>query len=126
MGEASAAYHPGQSGTLRLGPKKILAEYGVLHPKMVKQFDLSGSVVAAEIFLDAIPVKRKTGFMRPPYAPPALQAVKRDFAFLVPQALEADQLIRAVRNADKKAIVEARLDRKSPSLNSSHSCASRM
>src|SRR3546814_16003045 len=39
MGEASAAYHPGQSGTLRLGPKKILAEYGVLHPKMVKQFD---------------------------------------------------------------------------------------
>src|SRR3546814_7430968 len=73
MGEASAAYHPGQSGTLRLGPKKILAEYGVLHPKMVKQFDLSGSVVAAEIFLDAIPVKRKTGFMRPPYAPPALQ-----------------------------------------------------
>src|SRR3546814_20834204 len=47
--------------------------------------------------------------MRPPYAPPALQAVKRDFAFLVPQALEADQLIRAVRNADKKAIVEARL-----------------
>src|SRR3546814_13067168 len=76
---------------------------------MVKQFDLSGSVVAAEIFLDAIPVKRKTGFMRPPYAPPALQAVKRDFAFLVPQALEADQLIRAVRNADKKAIVKARL-----------------
>src|SRR3546814_3962932 len=76
---------------------------------MVKQFDRSGSVVAAEIFLDAIPVKRKTGFMRPPYAPPALQAVKRDFAFLVPQALEADQLIRAVRNADKKAIVEARL-----------------
>src|SRR3546814_21034250 len=70
MGEASAAYHPGQSGTLRLGPKKILAEYGVLHPKMVKQFDLSGSVVAAEIFLDAIPVTRTTGFMRPPSAPP--------------------------------------------------------
>ena len=109
MGEASAAYHPGQSGTLRLGPKKILAEYGVLHPKMVKQFDLSGSVVAAEIFLDAIPVKRRTGFMRAPFAPPALQAVKRDFAFLVPETLEADQLVRAVRSADKKAIVDARL-----------------
>src|SRR3546814_20686971 len=65
MGEASAAYHPGQSGTLRLGPKKILAEYGVLHPKMVKQFDLSGSVVAAALFLDAIPLKLKTGFLRP-------------------------------------------------------------
>ncbi|MBK5264296.1 MAG: phenylalanine--tRNA ligase subunit beta, partial [Alphaproteobacteria bacterium] len=109
MGEASAAYHPGQSGTLRLGPKKVLAEYGVLHPKMVKQFDLSGSIMVAEIFLDAIPAKRKTGFMRAPFTPPALQAVKRDFAFLVPHALEADQLVRATRNADKKAIIDARL-----------------
>ncbi|HKX36186.1 MAG TPA: phenylalanine--tRNA ligase subunit beta, partial [Rhizorhapis sp.] len=109
MGEASAAYHPGQSGTLRLGPKNVLAEYGVLHPKMVKQFDLPGSAVAAEIFLDAIPAKRRTGFMRALYAPPALQAVKRDFAFLVPEGLEAEQLVRAARSADKKAIVDARL-----------------
>ncbi|HKR17407.1 phenylalanine--tRNA ligase subunit beta [Rhizorhapis sp.] len=109
MGEASAAYHPGQSGTLRLGPKNVLAEYGVLHPKMVKQFDLPGSAVAAEIFLDAIPAKRRIGFMRALYAPPALQAVKRDFAFLVPEGLEAEQLVRAARSADKKAIVDARL-----------------
>ena len=109
MGEASAAYHPGQSGTLRLGPKNVLAEYGVLHPKMVKQFDLPGSAVAAEIFLDAIPAKRRTGFMRALYAPPALQTVKRDFAFLVPEGLEAEQLVRAARSADKKAIVDARL-----------------
>ncbi|MFD1106151.1 phenylalanine--tRNA ligase subunit beta [Sphingobium olei] len=107
--EASAAYHPGQSGTLRLGPKVVLAEYGVLHPNLAKAFDLTGTVVAGEIFLDAIPAKRKSGFMRPPYAPPALQAVKRDFAFLVPADVEADALVRAVRGADKKAIVDARL-----------------
>jgi phenylalanyl-tRNA synthetase beta chain len=109
FGEAGGAYHPGQSGTLRLGPKTVLAEYGVLHPAMAKQFGLSGTVVAAEIFLDAIPGKRKSGFMRAPYAPPALQAVKRDYAFLVPEALEADALVRAIRGADKKNIVEARL-----------------
>jgi len=109
FGEASAAYHPGQSGTLRLGPKTVLAEYGVLHPAMAKQFGLSGAVVAAELFLDAIPAKRKSGFMRAPYAPPALQAVKRDFAFVVPEALEADALVRAIRGADKKAIVDTRL-----------------
>ncbi|MBB6190962.1 phenylalanyl-tRNA synthetase beta chain [Sphingobium wenxiniae] len=109
FGEASGAYHPGQSGTLRLGPKTVLAEYGVLHPSLARLFGLTGTVVAGEIFLDAIPAKRRTGFMRAPYAPPALQAVKRDFAFLVPQALEADALVRAVRGADKKAIVEARL-----------------
>jgi len=109
LGDAGDAYHPGQSGTLRLGPKTILAEYGVLHPALGKQFDLSGTVVAAQIFLDAIPARRKTGFMRAPYAPPALQAVTRDFAFLVPDALEADALVRAVRGADKKAIVDVRL-----------------
>ena len=109
FGDASGAYHPGQSGTLRLGPKTVLAEYGVLHPNLAKQFGLSGSVVVAEIFLDAVPLKRKSGFMRAPFTPPALQAVKRDFAFLVPEAVEADALVRAVKGADKKSIVDARL-----------------
>lgn len=109
MGEAGSAYHPGQSGTLRLGPKAILAAYGVLHPSLARAFDLDGVVVAGELFLDAVPVSRKTGFMRPPYAPPALQPVSRDFAFLVPQGLEADALVRAVRGADKATITDARL-----------------
>lgn len=109
FGEAGNSYHPGQSGTLRLGPKTVLAEYGVLHPALAKAFDLGGTVVAAQLFLDAIPAKRKAGFMRAPYAPPALQAVTRDFAFLVPEALEADALVRAVKGTDKKSIVDARL-----------------
>lgn len=109
FGEASSAYHPGQSGTLRLGPKQVLAEYGVLHPSLAKTFGLGGVVVAGEIFLDAIPPKRKSGFMRAPYAPPALQAVKRDFAFLLPVDVEADALVRAIKGADKKSIVDARL-----------------
>ncbi|MET0369889.1 MAG: phenylalanine--tRNA ligase subunit beta [Sphingobium sp.] len=109
FGEASGAYHPGQSGTLQLGPKAVLAEYGVLHPALAKQFGLAGAVVAGEIFLDAVPVKRKTGFMRAPYAPPALQAVRRDFAFVVPENVEADALVRAIKGADKKSIVDARL-----------------
>lgn len=109
MGDAGDAYHPGQSGTLRLGPKNVLAAYGVLHPRLARAFDLDGTVVAAEIHLDAIPVPKKSGFMRTAYAPPALQAVTRDFAFLVPADLEADALVRAVRGADKNAIVDARL-----------------
>ena len=109
FGEASGAYHPGQSGTLRLGPKVVLAEFGVLHPSLAKQFGINGTVVAGEIFLDVIPAKRKSGFMRAPYAPPALQAVKRDFAFVVDDAVEADALVRAVKGADKKSIVDARL-----------------
>ncbi|MFZ3482666.1 phenylalanine--tRNA ligase subunit beta [Sphingomonas sp. 3-13AW] len=109
MDGAGDAYHPGQSATLRLGPKTVLAAFGTLHPRIAKAFDLPGSVVAVELFLDALPGKRGSGFMRPAYAPPALQAVTRDFAFLVPTAVSADALVRAVRGADKAAIVDARL-----------------
>ena len=104
LGDASGAYHPGRSGRLALGPKTILAEFGALHPRLLQAFDLDGPVMAAEVFLDAIPKKRGTGRMRSAYAPPALQPVKRDFAFLVPEALPADQLLRAVRAVDKAAI----------------------
>lgn len=108
-GAASEVYHPGRSGKLTLGPKTVLAEFGVLHPRVAKAFDLDGPVVAAEIYLDAIPAKREAGRMRSAYAPPALQPVRRDFAFLVPDSLAADQLLRAVKSADKAAIVGASL-----------------
>ncbi|WP_445190878.1 phenylalanine--tRNA ligase subunit beta [Sphingomonas sp. Tas61C01] len=109
MKEAGHAWHPGQSATLRLGPKTVLAAFGMLHPRLLKAFDLDGAVAAVELYLDAVPLKRAAGFMRPAYAPPALQPVRRDFAFLVPADLAADALVRAIRGADKAAIVAARI-----------------
>jgi phenylalanyl-tRNA synthetase beta chain len=109
MGDAGETWHPGQSGTLRLGPKTVLAAFGMLHPSTAKAFDLDGPVAAVELYIDAIPGKRSAGFMRPAYAPPALQAVKRDFAFTVPAGLTADALTRAVRGSDKSAITAARV-----------------
>ncbi len=109
LGDAGAQYHPGQSGTLRLGPKTVLASFGMLHPATAKAFDLSGAVAVCEVYLDAVPPKRSTGLMRAPYAPPPLQAVRRDFAFLVPADLPAEALVRAVKGADKAIITEARV-----------------
>ena len=109
MGEAGDAWHPGQSGTLRLGPKTVLATFGMLHPSLLKAFDLDGGVAAVELYLDALPAKRSSGFVRPAFAPPALQSVRRDFAFLVPASVSADALVRAVRSADKAAITGARV-----------------
>jgi phenylalanyl-tRNA synthetase beta chain len=109
MGDAGAQFHPGQSGTLRLGPKTVLARFGALHPATLAAFDVDGPVVAVELFLDAIPQRKATGFARAPYAPPALQAVSRDFAFLVPADLPAGDLVRAVKGADKANITDARL-----------------
>lgn len=110
MGEAGPQFHPGQSATLRLGPKNVLARFGALHPNTLKAFDIEGPVVAVEIFLDAIPARKGGGgFARPAYSPPALQPVTRDFAFLVPADLAAGDLVRAVKGADKQAIVDARV-----------------
>ncbi len=109
FGEAGDHYHPGQSGTLRLGPKKILAAYGALHPSVTKALGLKGSAVGAEIFLDEIPVKRAKSHMRSAFTPPALQAVTRDFAFIVDAELPAGDLVRAVKGADKNLITKARL-----------------
>ncbi|MEM8724419.1 MAG: phenylalanine--tRNA ligase subunit beta, partial [Pseudomonadota bacterium] len=113
MGEAGSQFHPGQSATLRLGPKKILARFGMLHPATLKAFDLDGPVAAVELFLDAIPAKKASkgpvSFARPSFTPPALQSVTRDFAFLVPEELPASDLLRAVQGADKTNIVAARV-----------------
>jgi phenylalanyl-tRNA synthetase beta chain len=110
MEEAGDHYHPGQSATLRQGPKNILASFGTLHPATAKAFDLDGAVVAAEIYLDAIPMKKaSSGFMRAPFSPPALQAVTRDFAFLVPADTPAGDLLRVIRASDKANIVAVRL-----------------
>lgn len=102
-------WHPGQSATLRLGPKAVLAEFGALHPSLARHYDVDGAVMAVQIFLDAIPAKRASGPVRSAYTPPALQPVRRDFAFLAPETLAAGDLVRAVKSADKGVIVDARL-----------------
>ncbi len=102
-------YHPGQSATLRLGPKNVLASFGALHPATAKIFDLDGPVIAAEIYLDAIPLKKNPGFMRTAFAPPALQPVTRDFAFFVDIGVASDDLLRAIRGSDKGNIVSVAL-----------------
>ena len=109
LGDAGSQYHPGHSATLRLGPKAQLASFGMVHPAMLRAFNIDVPVAVAGIHLDAIPAKKSAGFARAPFAPPALQAVTRDFAFLVDAALPAGDLVRAIRNSDKANLVAARL-----------------
>jgi phenylalanyl-tRNA synthetase beta chain len=107
--DAGPTWHPGRSATLRLGPKTIVAAFGELHPGLQKRLDAPAGAVAADLYLDAIPASRSGGHARPAFAPPALQAVTRDFAFLVPLDLPADNLVRAIRGADKSVIADARI-----------------
>lgn len=105
---ASAWYHPGRSARLALG-KQVLAEFGELHPRVAKHFDLRGGAVVAEIFLDALPQRGAGKRTRPAYQPNPLQPVTRDFAFVVDAGASADALLRAVRGADKLAVADVSL-----------------
>ncbi|HEX6742180.1 MAG TPA: phenylalanine--tRNA ligase subunit beta [Sphingomicrobium sp.] len=107
--DAGPTWHPGRSATLRLGPKTVVASFGELHPGLQRTLDAPAGAVAAELYLDAIPAPRASSRARSAYAPPALQAISRDFAFVVPADLPADALLRAIRGADKAAITAVRL-----------------
>jgi phenylalanyl-tRNA synthetase beta chain len=107
--DAGPTWHPGRSARLGLGPKTIVASFGELHPGLQKSLDAPAGATAAEIYLDALPASRESGRARQAYSPPALQAVTRDFAFVIPEDLTADALVRAVRGADKAAIAAVRL-----------------
>jgi phenylalanyl-tRNA synthetase beta chain len=106
---AGPTWHPGRSARLGLGPKTVLASFGELHPGLAKTLNAPAGTIAAEIYLDAIPAPRSSGRARAQFTPAALQPVSRDFAFLVPAELAADQLVRAIRGADKQAITAARV-----------------
>lgn len=98
-------YHPGRSGTIKLGPKVVLGTFGEFHPRTLEGIDVSGPLCGFEVFVDAIPEsKAKPTRMKPKLELSAFQAVRRDFAFVVDKAVEAGTLTRAALSADKKLI----------------------
>ena len=97
-----AFYHPGQSGTLRQGPKTVLAAFGTLHPAVCAKLDLPVGSVAFEVFLDALPEPKRRKKAAPVLS--AFQPVRRDFAFLVSEATQAEALIRAAKGAERNLI----------------------
>ena len=107
--DAGPTWHPGRSARLGLGPKTILAVFGELNPNLTRSLGAPSGAVAAEIYFDEIPASRSSGHARSAYSRSPLQAVTRDFAFIVPAEMMADNLLRAIRGADKAAIASARL-----------------
>ena len=89
---------------MQLGPKNRLASFGEVHPRVLKAMDVEGPVVAFEINLDAIPLPKSSKTSRPALNASDLQAVSRDFAFIVDADVAAEQIVRAARGADKNLI----------------------
>ncbi|MBB5043099.1 phenylalanine--tRNA ligase subunit beta [Shinella fusca] len=98
-------YHPGRSGTIKMGPKIVLGYFGEFHPKALGALDVSGALSGFEIFVDAMPEpKKKATRTKPALDLSPFQAVRRDFAFVVDKSVEAGAIVRAASGADRKLI----------------------
>lgn len=107
---APAWYHPGRSGTIKLGPKVILGYFGEFHPETLETLDVSGNLCGFEVFIDAIPQPRKKPTKtKATIQLSSLQAVSRDFAFVVDKHIAAAIIIRAAQGADKKLISDVKV-----------------
>jgi len=110
QGQAASWWHPGRSARLQLGPKAIMAEFGELHPGVLKALDVDGPVFGFEIWVEALPEpKKKATKTRPAFHPPALMPLTRDFAFLIAAEKPAGDLVKVVASADKALITSARV-----------------
>ena len=102
-------WHPGRHGKICLGPKKVLAIFGELHPKVLKEMGVKGPAVAFTVWPEEVPEARKKSATRPALKASDLQAVERDFAFVVDAQVEALTLLNAAAGADKALIEDVRV-----------------
>ncbi|MFC6639548.1 phenylalanine--tRNA ligase subunit beta [Sulfitobacter sp. JBTF-M27] len=102
-------WHPGRHGMICLGPKKVLGIYGEVHPKVLAAMDVKGPAMAFTLWPAEVPLPRKSGATRPALKINDLQAVERDFAFVVDADVESLTLVNAAMGADKTLIEDVRV-----------------
>jgi phenylalanyl-tRNA synthetase beta chain len=71
--------------------------------------DVKGPAVAFTLWPGEIPMPRKSGATRPALQLNDLQAVERDFAFVLDSSVEALTLVNAAAGADKNLIEDVRV-----------------
>lgn len=109
MRGANDWWHPGRHGKICLGPKKVLGIFGEVHPRALEAMNVKGPAVAFTLWPEEIPMPRKSGANRGKQEISDLQAVERDFAFVVDTDVEALTLVNAAAGADKALIDEVRV-----------------
>ncbi len=102
---APSWYHPGRSGTIKMGPKVILGYFGEFHPKTLEALDVTGALTGFEVYVDAIPEpKKKATRTKPALELSPFQMVRRDFAFVVDRTVDAGAIVKAAGSADRRLI----------------------
>ncbi|MFT0862481.1 phenylalanine--tRNA ligase subunit beta [Ancylobacter sp. G4_0304] len=104
--DAPSWYHPGRSGTFRLGAN-VIGHFGELHPSVLDALKLDGPLVGFEVVLERIPEpKAKATRVKPLLELSAFQPVERDFAFVVARSVASAELVKAAAGVDRKLITQ--------------------
>jgi phenylalanyl-tRNA synthetase beta chain len=88
----------------------VIAEFGEVHPRILRALDAEGPMLGFEVTLEAVPepkkkaVKTKPALTLSPFMP-----LTRDFAFVVDAGVAAGDLVRAIAGADKQLIGDVRV-----------------
>ncbi len=106
---ASDWWHPGRHGMICLGPKKVLGIFGEIHPKILTALDVKGPVMGLTLWPAEVPFAKSKSTTRAAMELRDLQAVERDFAFVVDAQVEALTLVNAAAGADKTLIETVRV-----------------
>ncbi len=106
---ADDSWHPGRHGKICLGPKKVLGIFGEVHPKVLREMGIKGTAVAFTIWPGEVPLPKNATTTRGALSGTDLQAVERDFAFVVDADVEALTLVNAAGGADKALISDVRV-----------------
>ena len=106
--KVAAWWHPGRSGAISLGPN-VLASFGEVHPKVLAEMGVKGPAVAFTVIVAAVPQPKVKTPTRAALAISDLQAVERDFAFVVDAGVEALVAVNAAIGADKALIADVRI-----------------
>ena len=101
-------WHPGRSGTMGLGPN-LMATFGEVHPRILAAFGIKGPAVAFTILVANVPLPKMKTPTKQALVLSDLQAVDRDFAFVVDTATDALTAINAALGVDKTLIESARI-----------------
>ena len=106
--KVAAWWHPGRSGAISLGPN-VMAVFGEVHPKVLAEMGVKGPAVAFTVMVAAVPYPKVKTPTRAALGISDLQAVDRDFAFVVDAGVESLVAVNAALGADKALITDVRV-----------------
>ena len=103
VNDSPSYYHPTRSASIYLG-KNLLGYFGQIHPSILKIFDISADVMAFEITISNLPMRKDKYGKKSPFVISNYQMITRDYAFIIDNDQQVGEILTYIKNIDKNQI----------------------